>query len=162
MPITDPISTGDGQFDQAQAMQENLERMRVAAAEDAKVKQVVEDRRLAREKADQEEARRQEDNFVARIEDITTREAMLDHIRRMRAPPPAPPAPPPLTEAMQKRLEQEQAAGRAALAAHQAFAASHGLEMPGTEKRKAEMIHPNPAQQEPFLDTRATRGKRRT
>jgi hypothetical protein len=44
-------------------------------------------------------------------------EALLEHIRRMRA---GPPAPPPLTEAMRKRLEEEQEAGRRALAIHQA------------------------------------------
>jgi hypothetical protein len=116
MPIPDP----DPPMDFAKAMQDSLAKMEVAAAEDAKVKQVAEERRLAREAADQEEARRQELTFVQRIEDIETREALLEHIRRMRAPPPAPPAPPPLSEAMRKRLEEEEAAGRAALAVHQA------------------------------------------
>jgi hypothetical protein len=101
-------------------MQESLEKMGTAAAERATVTQAAEERRLAREAADQEEARRQEDAFVRGIEDIPTREALLEHIRRMRAPPPEPPAPAPLTEAMRKRLEEEQAAGRAALAIHKA------------------------------------------
>jgi hypothetical protein len=42
---------------------------------------------------------------VQRIEGVPTREALLEHVRRTRAGPPAPPAPPPLTEAMRKRLE---------------------------------------------------------
>jgi hypothetical protein len=104
----------------AKAMQESLDKMRAEATERAQAKQVAEERRLAREEADREEGRRQEDAFVARIEDVTTREAMLDHIRRMRAGPPEPPAPPPLTEAARKRLEEEQEAGRRALAVHQA------------------------------------------
>jgi hypothetical protein len=110
----------DQPMDFAKAMQENLERMRADAAERAKVTQAVEERRLAREAADQEEARRQEDAFVQRIEDIPTREALLEHIRRMRAPPPAPPVPPPLSDAARKRLEEEQEAGRRALAIHKA------------------------------------------
>jgi hypothetical protein len=110
----------DQPMDFAKAMQDNLERMRADAAERAKVEQVAEQRRLAREAADKEEARRQEEAFVRGIEDIPTREALLEHIRRMRAGPPAPPAPPPLSEAARKRLEEEQEAGRRALAVHQA------------------------------------------
>jgi hypothetical protein len=101
-------------------MQESLDRMQAEATERAKVKQAAEERRLAREDADKEEARRQGDAFVHRIEDVQTREALLEHIRRMRAGPPEPPAPPPLTEAARKRLEEEQEAGRRAAAAHQA------------------------------------------
>jgi hypothetical protein len=101
-------------------MQESLEKMGAAAAARAKVQQAAEERRLARQAIDREEARAQEDAFVARIEDVLTREALLEHIRRMRAGPPAPPAPPPLTEAARKRLEEEQEAGRRALAVHQA------------------------------------------
>jgi hypothetical protein len=104
----------------ARVMQENLEKMRAEAAERAKDKQVAEEWRLSREEADKEEARRQEDAFVRGIEDVPTREALLEHIRRMRAPPPAPPAPPPLSEAARKRLEEEQEAGRRAAAAQQA------------------------------------------
>jgi hypothetical protein len=106
--------------DAARAMQESLDRMRVEAADRAKDKQAAEERRLAREEADKVEARRQEEAFVQRIEDVQTREALLEHIRRMRAGPPAPPAPPPLSDAARKRLEEEQEAGRKALAAHQA------------------------------------------
>jgi hypothetical protein len=116
---TSPIPDLDPPTAAVRAMQDSLDRMRVEAAERAKVQQAEEERRLARAEADKEEARRQEDAFVARIEDVTTREAMLEHIRRMRAGPPVPPAPPPLTEAMQKRLDEEQEAGRRALAAHQ-------------------------------------------
>jgi hypothetical protein len=115
-----PIPDLDPPTDSARTMQESLEKMEAAAAERAKTKQAAEERRLAREEADKEEARRREDAFVARIEDVQTREALLEHIRRMRAGPPEPPAPPPMTEAMRKRLEEEQEAGRRALAIHQA------------------------------------------
>jgi hypothetical protein len=107
-----PIPDLDQPTDSARTMQESLEKMRAEAAERAQAKQVAEQRRLARAEADKEEARRQEDAFVRGIEDVQTREALLEHIRRMRAGPPAPPAPPPLTEAMRKRLEEEQEAGR--------------------------------------------------
>jgi hypothetical protein len=172
MPIPDP----DQPTDFAKAMQENLERMRADAAERAKVTQAVKERRLAREEADKEEARRQEEAFVRGIEDIPTREALLEHIRRMRAGPPAPPAPPPLNEAARIRLEQEQEAGRRALAHHQAFAASHGSsenfqEVPRVEKSEAVLRQAQeqdqmeeavyPTQQQQFSVTRATRGRRK-
>jgi hypothetical protein len=70
-----PIPDSDRPTDLAKAMQENLEKMRAEAAERAQAKQVSEQRRLAREEADKEEARRQEDAFVHRIEDVQTREA---------------------------------------------------------------------------------------
>jgi hypothetical protein len=91
MPIPNPDLTVDGQFDQptdaARVMQESLDKMRVEAAERAKVEQAAEERRLARAEADKVEARRQEEAFVQRIDDVPTREALLEHIRRMRAGP---------------------------------------------------------------------------
>jgi hypothetical protein len=102
------------------AAQENLDKMRAEAAERAQAQQATEERRQARDEADKVEARRQEDAFVARIGGDLTREALLEHIRRMRADKPEPPAPPPLTDAARKRLEEEQEAGRRALARYQA------------------------------------------
>jgi hypothetical protein len=150
--------------DAARVMQENLDKMRAEAAERAKVEQAAEERRLAREQAYKEEARQQEDALVQRVEDIATREALLEHIRRMRAGPPAPPAPPPLTEAARKRLEEEQEAGRRAAAAFQTGRAQEaGIEKREAEKlgRMEEVVHPNPTQQQQFPATGTTRGKRK-
>ena len=67
-----PIPDFDPPTAAVRAMQESLQKMEAAAAERAQAKQAAEQNRLAREAADKVEARRQEDAFVQRIDDIPT------------------------------------------------------------------------------------------
>ena len=158
--------------DSLNANQQRLERMRAEAKELEAARQAAEERRLAREKADQEEALRQEEQYIRdqteRSGTPETRDMLLEYIRRKREDVPKPPPPPPLTEAARKRLEEEQAAGRAALARHQAEIELALEARIAAEKREAEkrghmqpVITPNPTQQEVFPAVGATLGKRK-
>src|SRR5215510_14326772 len=104
--------------------QERAEKMRAEAAEQAKAKEEAEQRRLEREAQANEKARKEEDAYVAQqlslISDVETRETLHERIRAMRADAPEPPKPPPMTERMKKQLEEEQEAGRQAVAKAQA------------------------------------------
>ena len=156
--------------DSLNANQQRLERLRAEAKEQEAARQAAEERRLAREAADREEAKKQEQEYLERVMERSpdSREALVNRIRQMREDVPKQPAPPPLTEAARKRLEEEQEAGRRALAFHQAEQERARDARIAAEKAEAEklghmepVITPNPTQQEVFPAVKATLGKRK-
>jgi hypothetical protein len=143
------------------------QQMEAEAAEKLKAGQEAEARRLQREEQATKEARKEEDAFIdkiASLSDITSRDALLERIREMRAEkPPAmpPPSPPHPAIAEQTRLEMEVGARNVAQAEAQRQA-----NMPERLKALKEdaerqggnvpVYHPNPTMNEKFPVNKAT------
>jgi hypothetical protein len=87
--------------------------------------------------------------------DQMTRDMILERIRLMRAEKPKEIEPPPLSEYDRKRLEKEQAEGRAALARVQAAMVAH---LPVAEEKPdtTPVHHPNPSQEEIYPTVKST------
>lgn len=141
-------------------MQDEAARLRQVADE-------AEARRRAREAVDNAKAREQEDEYVrSLVADNETREHLYARIQSMRTPAPEPPKPPPLSAAFQKRLEEEQACGRAAVARHEEARVLQQQAIQAKEDRERTSITtlepvyvPNPTQEQQFPANKATLGK---
>lgn len=103
---------------------------------------------------------------VTLVQNIDSRDMLLERIRRMREPPPPPPGPPPRTKAQQEELEREQANGMAAVAKNKEAEerSQPAWREAEAEERKRlgtmETVHiPNPSQNEQFPASGATLGK---
>jgi chromatin segregation and condensation protein Rec8/ScpA/Scc1 (kleisin family) len=117
----------------------------------------------AKFKAEEEErqsiAREQDISNLSRYADLArdpmTRDLILARIRRMREEKPKEIEPPPLSEYDRKRLEKEQAEGRAALARVQAAMTAH---LPVVEEKPdtTPVHHPNPSQDEIYPTVKST------
>jgi hypothetical protein len=94
------------------------------------------------------------EQFSNLARDPMTRDMILERIRRMREEKPKEIVPPPLSEADKRRLEKEQADGRAALAMVQAK--MQGIELPAEVSETTPVHHPNPSQNEIFPTVRST------
>lgn len=104
------------------------------------------------------------------LHDITTRDILLERIRKMRdeGKKPKEPEYPPLTPDQQAQLEREQAAGRAAVARAEALEAANRerwiREEAAERAKQAQLnpvVHPNPSQTDMYPTTGSTLGKRK-
>ena len=105
---------------------------------------------------------------VGLVKSTDTRDMLLDRIRKMREPPPPEPEPPPLSPALQERLEQEQAAGRAAVARYEAETERNQEAQRAAEAEERKRLGtmdtvyiPNPDKSEQYPAVNATLGKKK-
>jgi len=154
----------DPPTDSVANMQERRDKMRAEAAEQAKAREEAEQHRLQREAKANEQARKEEEAYIQN-QNMTpeTREHLMARILAMRGQQPEPPKPPPMTERMKKQLEEEQEAGRQAVAkaeAQQQWARQARLKAQQEEAAKegsmAPVVHPNPVVDEKFPVNKAT------
>jgi colicin import membrane protein len=149
--------------DSVRATQERADRLREQMAEQAREREAVEERRREREEAQEKTAREEEIEALERVsklsKNVDSRDALLERIREMRKEVPAPPKPMPLTDAMRKRIEEEQEAGRRAVAFHQAeidAAQARRREIAqaeaqaATEPTMTSVVTPNPGMKEQY------------
>jgi len=154
----------DPPTDSVESLRERAEKIRAEAAEQAKAREEAEQRRLEREAKANEQARKEEEAYVQNAAmTVETREHLMARILAMRAQQPEPPKPPPMTERMKKQLEEEQEAGRQAVAKAQAqdeWARQVRLKAQQEDAAKegsmAPVVHPNPSMDEKFPVNKAT------
>lgn len=155
--------------DSVTAAQQRRARMEKEAVELLKAKQEAEERRLERERKHNEEARRQEDEYVMSQSSGETREHLLARILAMRdQDKPEPPKPVGRTPEQQRIYELQQEEGRRCVALAEAKLKANLEAKLKREREEAAqqahtvpVVHPNPTMDEQFPATKATLGKTR-